>query len=1567
MKRLFLFLSLFLLGLNGFAQNITRPNIVGPNGFEVNSYTGNLYYQRTDLKIPARGLNVDITFSYNISRRSKDWGFGKGWTFTYNMAYTPDTLGGIYIDRMDGRRDLYKKNGTKYIAPTGVFDSLYEYSTGKFILREKGGAKYYFDNNSHKKLTKIEDRNGNAVTLSFTDTLLTTLTDAANRTISFTWTAGRLTEITDNFGTPVRKIKYAYDTAGNPVKVTNPMNYSKSYLYDGESKITGMTDERGYNTSVAYNANNAVKNIVSCLTNQAFSYIQSALKTLVTETVAGQQQITFYQYDTLGRLMEKKGNCCGYNLAYEYDNSNNIKLVRDGKKFEIKYLYDGKGNTTKETDPLGNTTTTTYEPLYFKILSIKDKRGNPTAYEYDANGNRTKITTPLNIIQQYTYNGNGEMLSYKDGNGNTTAYEYNAVGYLTKITDAEGGVVLYGYDAKGNRTGETDARGFTTTYTYDSLDRLTKKTDPLGGITAYAYDEAGNLKTLTNALGRPTAYEYDGLNRRIKETTPLGIVTQMIYDERGNAIKQIDGEGNAKAYTYNMRNQVLSETDALGNTESADYDDAGNRTSSTDKAGNTTGFEYDGLHRPTKITDALNGTTVYGYDAAGNRITETNPNGNTTKYEYDAKNRLTKLIDPLAKAIVYKYDNNDNLIQENDKADNPTVYEYDKLARLKKKTDALGGIEQYTYDAAGNPLTLTNALNYTTGRTYDALNRLTSVTDPVGDLTAYQYDAVGNLVKTIQPNGNNVALTYDDDNRAIKATDNIGIVVRYTYNKAGKVLAETDGVNNTTTYVYDALNRQTKTIFANGTSTQVVYDKTDNKTKDINQKGYPTLYEYDGLNRMVKTTDALGYSTRFSFDANGNRTNVIDAKGNITSYSYDALDRLVRHTFPDGSTKQFTYTPTDQPLTRKDNNGITTQYSYDKLNRLTKRAYPGNVADNFTYDAIGRMATAVNANATVLMTYDAANRLLSENLNSRIISYSYNTASRTKNINYPSGMQLLWNLDDRNRLTQINEGGSMLATFQYDGADRLTTKAYRNNTTTAYTYDNVNNVTAIQVSPLANNIMKVNYKYDNLNNRVVTERVHRPAFSETYTYDHLSQIKTFKSGVYTNSTISSPIHAQIFDYDNLGNRTATIEDTVNRVYFSNNLNQYTKISTNGSDSLLIYDPNGNMQNDGRNFFNYDYENRLTKIKGENDSITCRYDALGRRIHKSVGGSDVSFSFDGYNLIEEREIGSVKSYVFDNSIDRILFSKTNASSLFYHIDILNSVHSITDTSGNVTEHYTYDAFGLPHIFDSNNIELSSSIVNNIFFAGRVFDFQPRSYNYRSRQMSPQLGRFFNRDPLNFIDDPGISNEDQLLSNVTLPYGISAGEDFNQITLTKLDAGNYNLYRYVYNNPVIDNDPFGFAPESEEEICEEYDKKKCDELLEKIKNLVKEIRKKKNDYNKNRKRLPEDFPGASPKETRKGHRDLRKKLQQDLSKRLDQYNKKCGGPPPTKVPDDIMIPLPEPGTEPEPVSDPNRSPFKIQFPNLSDPSILIPIGIGTYCFICPECCLMTIPILLRQRAF
>lgn len=1353
--------------LAGNAQNVTRPNVKAPNGFEVNSYTGNLFHTRTDLKVAALPLPLNITFYYNQSRRSKDWGFGPGWTFTYNLAYVPDSLG-IYIERGDGRRDLFKKAGNAYTAPTGVFDQLTEYSPGRFKLTSKEGTVWYFDNAVHKKLTKLQDRNNNVVSLSYTDSLLSAITDVSGHTYGFTWNNGLLTQISDNCTSPVQKTTYAYDTTRNPVKVTNPLGDYVSYYYTG-NKMVGYGDERGYKMSMAYTPGNAIEKIVSCVTVQTFAYAAKQRKTFVTESVNGQKQITTYTFDSTGRVAHKQGNCCGYNVEYKYDANNDIAAVKNGNNQTTRYEYDRRGNVIKEIDPLGYSVTYTYDTVHNKVKSIKDKKGYTTAYEYDAAGNRSKIIKPGGITESYTYDAKGAVTSYTDGNGYKTSYEYDGDGFVTKMTDATNRSTQYTYDCHGNRTSETDARGNTTFYQYNALNQLVKTTDAGNRVTQYGYDKSGNLETVTNPLGKTTTYQYDGLNRRIKTTGPMGISTETVYDEQGNVVKTIDGNGKAKTYTYNSRRQTLTETDALGNTTSYDYDEGGNQTSIRDKKGGITRFEYDDLNRLVKQVNAMNGSIAYTYDANGNRITETDANGNTSAFAYDSLNRLVSLTDPLRNTVAYTYDAANNRLSEKDKNGHYTYYAYDSLNRVKKVTDALGGQSAMTYDEAGNVLTETDGLGHTTRYTYDGLNRRLSAANALNETTVYTYDGAGNSKTVTQPNGNVILNFYDDDNRLKKVTDAIGTVAEYAYDGNGNLTEQKDGNGNPTRFEYDAAARKVKHLDAFNHATVYTYDAVGNLVKETDRNGYPKSYSYDALNRRTSETDALGHTTRFTYDANGNRLNVIDAKGNTTSYNYDALNRLAKEIYADGTTRQFTYDAAGNQKTRKDGNGVITVYTYDAANRMTARSYPDGTADTYSYDSVGRRKTANNQNATIALVYDNANRMLSETLNGKTTGYAYNTAARTKMLTYPSGRVIVEERDKRDRLIAVKEGGTAIATFTYDSADRLTQKVFANGFSENYAYNANNWLTVLTCQP--GNVLNVQYTYDNEGNKLTASKNHRPTHSEKYVYDSIYQLTGFYNGKLIVDVLSDTIGKSTYSYDVLYNRIWSVENNVAKQYYVNNINGYDSVKTSGAKQIYNYDRNGNTVSNSTDVYSYDNENRLSSIN-DNSLTQNFYDAMGRRIKSITPQDTINFFWNGSTVIEKVANRSFdkESFVLGAGLDDLIEFKKNDSTYYLINSLSGSIHGLL--GHNLKERFEYEPFGKPNIYDAFFSPTNSFISNDLVaFNGRPL-FSNKLHDFRARAYDDGDGRFLQRDPLGSIDS-------------------------------------YNFYQFAYNSPINKIDNLGLS--------------------------------------------------------------------------------------------------------------------------------------------------------------
>ena len=178
---LYSWLSLGMLALPfcSLAQNITRPNIVGPDGVMVNSYTGNLFFQRTDLYMPGLSDPIDITFAYNSADRNRNNGYGAGWTFPYNMYYEKDSTEAITVVWGDGRRETYcdyaltlskssrteastekiiSGASTNCFTTSGTFNRVDEPVEGTLRLTTKEGMQYFFEDTTHRKLTKIVDR-----------------------------------------------------------------------------------------------------------------------------------------------------------------------------------------------------------------------------------------------------------------------------------------------------------------------------------------------------------------------------------------------------------------------------------------------------------------------------------------------------------------------------------------------------------------------------------------------------------------------------------------------------------------------------------------------------------------------------------------------------------------------------------------------------------------------------------------------------------------------------------------------------------------------------------------------------------------------------------------------------------------------------------------------------------------------------------------------------------------------------------------------------------------------------------------------------------------------------------------------------------------------------------------------------------------------------------------------------------------------------------------------------------------------------------------------------------------
>ena len=116
-------------------------------------------------------------------------------------------------------------------------------------------------------------------------------------------------------------------------------------------------------------------------------------------------------------------------------------------------------------------------------------------------------------------------------------------------------------------------------------------------------------------------------------------------------------------------------------------------------------------------------------------------------------------------------------------------------------------------------------------------------------------------------------------------------------------------------------------------------------------------------------------------------------------------------------------------------------------------------------------------------------------------------------------------------------------------------------------------------------------------------------------------------------------------------------------------------------ATLAYDGNGNVTNDGANTYVWDARDRLIGISG-GTTASFVYDALDRRIGKTINGVTTTYLYDGANVVTEAGASNA-SYLSTLNIDEPLVRQMLSGNEYYHTDDLGSTVALSDDSGAVT--------------------------------------------------------------------------------------------------------------------------------------------------------------------------------------------------------------------------------------------------------------------------------------------
>ena len=518
------------------------------------TYTGDSYYVKPTVKSLTDGFGNVVsqtylkhgastildkkTYKYDLAGNVLETKGGR--TYTENLGdYTTkaeyDFQGNpIKTYRADGssQTNTYDSYGN-LLSSTDYLGNTTTYTYDRLNRQIKVTAP--FDDSQSSKTMTYYDNNGNVVKTKE----LVNVTNSAEeyRTTEYEYDSrNRLVTVKVNDGSRDIYTQYAYDNAGNPVKVVTGQTSKLSNLYGA------IPDEATY-TNYEYDRFGNVIKETDALGNSEYTYYDWLSRP--TENIDKNGNGTLYSFNAYGSMTScikedetvtntysknnllvksQKGNDV---ITYTYDDFGNVKTENNNGVINT-YTYDADGNRKTFNQKEGNTTYInalyTYDNLN-RVTRVYHSNGISANYTYDANDRVTQEEHGV-ITTGYTYNkaglitgmtnsnglyyytasyypdGNIEYLAERSGNSyaiSESNYVYNKIGQLTFEW---GDRVDYGYqyDTRGNRTFRRDYMDlYDVTYTYDKNNRLVssvKANDCEEGYTSqtnYTYDNNGNM------------------------------------------------------------------------------------------------------------------------------------------------------------------------------------------------------------------------------------------------------------------------------------------------------------------------------------------------------------------------------------------------------------------------------------------------------------------------------------------------------------------------------------------------------------------------------------------------------------------------------------------------------------------------------------------------------------------------------------------------------------------------------------------------------------------------------------------------------------------------------------------------------------------------------------------------------------------------------------------------------------------------------------------------------------------------------------------------------------------
>lgn len=907
-------------GCTNCSDNVQR-------GDPVDVVTGHVFTTAiTDVFLPGV-LSLELSHSYSSAAVGVDVGLGFGWTHSFGWQ--------IRVRR--DRTEVLTADGTR-LEFTGEWP-VGRSAVGRFgwLLRRESEGFVLLDRMNQRRrvfttkvsegcfvLDRVEDSNGNRITLEYQAGRLVRLVDPVGRPVQVDWDhTGHIIRIrvpnSEQTGRWVDFALFSYDDRGDQTSHTDADGATTGYTYSDSHLLTVLREPNSIEAHFVYDSQKRcietwchhpvdsldeaspkllfdnrtpAKGVLHCIFNYELGYTE------VVDSVRVQRIFG----NRFGKI--DKGISGSATTTRTYDDHGHVLSHTDPLGNTTFYVRDDRGRLLSKTDALGRSWTFSRDGDG-RVVRIKDPRGGTSLFDYDGRGNLVRFVEPGGAITSHRYDSRGAITELVERNGARTTYAYDAAGNLIEVKTPNGGCWRSTFDYLGRRVSTTDALGGTTHFVFTDRGDVRSVRDPEGAVTRYTWDGRGNLLSQADARGAQSTGVYGGYERLVELSRPTGEKLGLRYNREGWLTRIVNESGESHLIEYDSLARPV-------------------KTKSFD--GSVRAYRYDAAGQLTRFTNGAREVTEYEYDAVGELVLRRLSNGDSERYEYD---ELGLVVSAMNGHSVVRLDRDENgMIVREAQAAFDRRFEvnssYGPLGVRDHLATSLGHRQQFMRDQMGwRSRVSMDGVSVELER--DATGQLVRRDLPMGGAITSEFDIVGRLVRrsAFGPG----AHVVDSAAPAWLGSrpPNLSTEVAYRHEVGGEILEEWDDRVGVRAFQYDLMRRVVAVEHAKSgrheRRERYSYDKTGN-LHDVTEGAAPraygsgnrilrkgaTEYDWDDDGRLIakrkKLADGSEATWRYTWNARGLLGSVELPDRLVVAFDYDAFSRRIRRTVRDGRDKR---------------------------------------------------------------------------------------------------------------------------------------------------------------------------------------------------------------------------------------------------------------------------------------------------------------------------------------------------------------------------------------------------------------------------------------------------------------------------------------------------------------------------------------------------------------------------------------------------------------------------------------------------------------------------------------